>query len=632
MVKAAAESVFTEQFENQLLQHPKGRAFAVANTSMGELYRNINVGFKKSLTQSQIDKSIQFLQESGLDEITPAELNTGEGKVKFRNAMTGSAYKKFGQNFATTFLQGLDKPMASAGLGDSWGVRTVKTELGDAKAKELFNLVPTRAKVKDFPSDVFPKIKTTLMRLKKTDPESATQLLFHTLQGFRPEDLTGLSWEDINLRTGEVSLTVKTKGGVQDTTGILSSPLIDALNDLQGDQTLSGPIFADTKKNASVINSEFDKVFGKEYLEVSSPTKGKRVEPMRVKKLRNLHETMLSSQGISAKDEIRQALTFRTSSEVAAEYASSTALRRRMNDIVNKNVVAFAGFSNSASVSQWMNDIGIKNLSNKTKSITITQEALMDFDYQDAVAPEVLQSYASSGNVSGGIPKEADPSVSEALNKKIIAEANLAADEATIASGQRADEVIEAQKTLAEKKKQSKLEVKAQKEADLLKKGGNLFDTLMSSASKVISKIDPTKLKSLTPLVTQNPYALGAATAGSAALGYQANVEAAQKGQTFLGEDPTPLQTQMYGLGRTAVEEVGGLPATVATSAKDIIETAPKAVMAAADLAGSGLAAVAGGVKDLAEQPNVERTQRQTLSEQLKNFMAGMGTNLNISN
>ena len=46
-----------------------------------------------------IDKSIQFLQESGLDEITPAELNTGEGKVKFRNAMTGSAYKKFGQNF-----------------------------------------------------------------------------------------------------------------------------------------------------------------------------------------------------------------------------------------------------------------------------------------------------------------------------------------------------------------------------------------------------------------------------------------------------------------------------------------------------------------------------------------------------
>ena len=653
MVKAAEQPIFIAEFEQQLLQHPKGRTFAIANTSLEELYKNINIGYKKTLTRSEVNKSIKFLQESGLGEMTPAELSTGEGKVRFRDAMTGPAYKSFGQSFTTKFIQGLDKPMASAGLGDSWGRRTIIGELGDAKAKELFDLQPTRKTIKDFPVDTFPKLKTTLMRLRNTDPEAATQLLFHVLQGFRPEDLNetvktldngstitygGLNWENINLRTGEVRLTIKTAGGVQETTGILASPLVDALKDLQGDQTLSGPVFKDTKKNANIINAEFDKVFGKEFLQVSSPKGGTRFESMRVAKLRNLNESLLSAQGIEKKSDLSKALTFRANPEVAAQYATSTALRKLMNNAVAKNLVAFAGYSNSPSVSQWMNDVGVKNLSNKTKQISITQEVLEEFDYiEDAVkknilSQEVFQSYSPEGNVLGGIPKEPDPEVTKALNQQAIAQANLAADEATIARGQIVDEVIEAQKTLAEKKAKSKLEVKAQKEAELLKKGSNLFDNLMESGKKVISKIDPDKLKGIVPLFTQNPYALGAATVGSGLIGYQSNLEAAQEGDTILGKDPSPMQSQMYALTKTAAEEVGGLPATVAMEAQNIVQAAPKTIMAATDLAGSGLAAVAGQVKNLAEQPNVNRTQRQTLSEQLKNFMAGMGTNLNISN
>jgi len=278
------------------------------------------------------------------------------------------------------------------------GRRTIIGELGDAKAKQLFDLDPTRAKIRDFPVDTFPKIKTTLMRLRNTDPEAATQMLFHVLQGFRPEDLnetvktlddgstitySGLNWESINLRTGEVRLTIKTKSGVQETTGILASPLVDALKDLQGDQTLSGPVFKDTKKNSSIINAEFDKVFGKEFLQVSSPKKGTRFEPMRVKKLRNLNESLLSAQGINKTDDLSKALTFRASPEVASDYATSTSLRRRMNNAVAKNLVAFAGYSDSPSVSQWMNDVGVKSLSNKTKQISITQEVLEEFDYID---------------------------------------------------------------------------------------------------------------------------------------------------------------------------------------------------------------------------------------------------------
>ena len=654
MVKAAEQPIFIAEFEQQLLQHPKGRTFAIANTSLEELYKNINIGYKKTLTRSEVNKSIKFLQESGLGEMTPAELSTGEGKVKFRDAMTGPAYKSFGQSFTTKFIQGLDKPMASAGLGDSWGRRTIIGELGDAKAKQLFDLQPTRKTIKDFPVDTFPKIKTTLMRLRNTDPEAATQLLFHVLQGFRPEDLnetvktlddgstitySGLNWENINLRTGEVRLTIKTAGGVQETTGILASPLVDALKDLQGDQTLSGPVFKDTKKNANIINAEFDKVFEKEFLQVSSPKGGTRFESMRVAKLRNLNESLLSAQGIEKKSDLSKALTFRANPEVAARYATSTALRKLMNNAVAKNLVAFAGYSNSPSVSQWMNDVGVKNLSNKTKQISITQEVLEEFDYiEDAVkknilSQEVFQSYSPEGNVLGGIPKEPDPEVTKALNQQAIAQANLAADEATIARGQIADEVIEAQKTLAEKKKESKIKTAAETLEKTRQQGVELIDGLINKAKKIpLPKVDPDKLKSLAPLVTQNPYAIGALGVGSGIIGYQSNLEAAQKGDTILGKDPSPMQSQMYALTRTAAEEAGGLPATVAMEAQNIVQAAPKAVMAATDLVGSGLAAVAGEVKNLAEQPNVDRTQRQTLSEQLKNFMAGMGTNLNISN
>ena len=71
-----------------------------------------------------------------------------------------------------------------------------------------------------------------------------------------------MNWESINLRTGEVRLTIKTAGDVQETTGILASPLVDALKDLQGDQTLSGPVFKDTKKNASIITVRFFDIMG----------------------------------------------------------------------------------------------------------------------------------------------------------------------------------------------------------------------------------------------------------------------------------------------------------------------------------------------------------------------------------
>ncbi|MEC7266954.1 MAG: TerB family tellurite resistance protein, partial [Pseudomonadota bacterium] len=60
LIRAAQIDGTVDAHEQQLLQHPKGRTFAIANTSLEELYKNINIGYKKTLTRSEVNKSIKF--------------------------------------------------------------------------------------------------------------------------------------------------------------------------------------------------------------------------------------------------------------------------------------------------------------------------------------------------------------------------------------------------------------------------------------------------------------------------------------------------------------------------------------------------------------------------------------------
>lgn len=410
---------FNEEFEKKLVEGNKSRTASIRNTPISELAANRLVGESKTYKESYIAKNTEYLNASGLGQYTPAQL--GDNEQLIRLLVDSEAYTSFGKNRsleAQKFLSGI---MESSGFEDSWPRKALKRQLGTTKAKEQIVGDPTRARVREFPPDVFPRLKESLIILNKTNPEAGAQLAMHMFGGFRPEDLTTLRVENINFRTGEVlDLEIKTKGGVQTTSGVLAPPLRDILKNYVGERK-EGLVFANTKKNSEQINTVFDTTFPSDYLEVYSKEKGWRKEAMRVKKLRNLNETVFSAFGIDPKSEIRRALTFRMPATQAEAYASMQANRKQVEKVVARNVALFAGATNTTSVAQFFSDIGVP-ASNATSTIAITKEVLEDAGYSDAANPEYFKSLPDSGSIIGGrIAGQVSPEVSEAASASAIA-------------------------------------------------------------------------------------------------------------------------------------------------------------------------------------------------------------------
>tara|TARA_R110002012_G_scaffold38812_1_gene107642 strand:+ start:163 stop:2016 length:1854 start_codon:yes stop_codon:yes gene_type:complete len=413
---------FINEFEEMLAASPDGRPQTINNTTIGELFKNRNPAETKSMSQSKINSATKFFETSGMLDMTPAEITADP--VAFTKMMQGEGYQQLGKSQATkaqAFLSGI---LEDAGHGQSWPSRTLKTQLGREKALNTFDFEVTRAKVKEFPDDVFSKLKTSAARLQsKGDKEAAAQLLMHMFGGYRPEDLNGISIDDINFKTGVVeNVEIKAAGATVSKSAIFSPPILDAIKMHIGNRK-TGLLFESTQENSKRINNVFDEVFGKDYLTVSSPKGGKRQEPMRVKKLRNLNESILSGYDVS--EQARKVVTLRAQSNVAEDYATSAARRRQIEKITAKNVALFSAGSESSSVAQFMSDVGVVSPSNRTATIAATKEVLEELGYENAVNPDFYNSLPESGEVIGGkIAGQVDPEVSASLNQKQI-QANL---------------------------------------------------------------------------------------------------------------------------------------------------------------------------------------------------------------
>ena len=458
---------FNPEFEAMLTASPDGRPQTINNTTLRDLFQNRQIGETKDMTQGKINSATRFFAAAGLLDTTPAEIVANP--VMFAQAMQGEAYESFGKSQATkaqAFLSGI---FEDAGHGPSWPSRTLKTQIGKEAAFEAFDLKPTRATVKEFPDDVFSKLKESVVRLNATgDKEAAAQLLMHMFGGYRPEDLNGINIEDINFKTGVADdVEIKGSGGTTIKKAVFAPPILDAIKMHIGDRT-TGLIFENTQKNSERINRVFDEVFGKDYLSVTSPKLGKRQEPMRVKKLRNLNESILS--GFDYSDQARKALTLRASSDVAEDYAVSTARRKQLERMTARNVALFSAGSGTTSVAQFMTDAGAAP-SQRTGLITATKEILEELGYENAVDPDFFNSLPDGGEVIGGrVAGQVDPDVAaaQARDQVLKSERSAQLTEKEILQDQGDLEALREQ--AAKDKKFKKIEKKAATGRDLINK------------------------------------------------------------------------------------------------------------------------------------------------------------------
>jgi|TARA_R100000479_G_scaffold156908_1_gene93547 hypothetical protein len=433
---------FNKEFEATLTEGGKSRTKSVANTPISQLSANRKVGESKTYTTSFINNSAEFLNAAGLGEYTPAQL--ADNPQLIRRLVESPAYEKFGKNRANNAQKFLSGIMQAGGFGESWPSRNLKTEFSPTVAKDTIVPDPSRARIDEFPPDpriagpkptIYGGLKQALAILQKENPEAAAQLGLHMFGGFRPEDLNNVELKNINFKTGLVKeIEIKTGSGVQKTSGILAAPLLDIVKQYVGDRR-TGLLFENTKNNAAAINKVLKQVFPIDYITVTSEIKGERKEPLTVKRLRNLNETLLTTFGVDEKSDLRKVMTFRAPTTVAGAYATKKANRRRINEVVAKNVAAFVAGSETTSTAQYFSDIGVK-ASNVTQLITPTKELLEDVDFivGEDISFEYHAALPEEGNVvSGKAPGQINPEVTEAFNRQAIAQAGAAESQAELA-------------------------------------------------------------------------------------------------------------------------------------------------------------------------------------------------------
>tara|TARA_R100001510_G_scaffold54447_1_gene57161 strand:+ start:595 stop:2424 length:1830 start_codon:yes stop_codon:yes gene_type:complete len=437
---------FNKEFEATLTEGGKSRTKSVANTPISQLSANRKVGESKTYTTNFINNATEFLNAAGLGEYTPAQLVDNPQLI--RRLVESPAYEKFGKNRANNAQKFLSGIMQAGGFGESWPSRNLKTEFSPTVAKDTIVPDPSRARVDEFAPDprilapkttekgatVYSGLKQALAILQKENPEAAAQLGLHMFGGFRPEDLNNVELKNINFKTGLVKeIEIKTGSGVQKTSGILAAPLLDIVKQYVGDRR-TGLLFENTKNNAAAINKVLKQVFPIDYITVTSEIKGERKEPLTVKKLRNLNETLLTTFGVDEKSDLRKVMTFRAPTTVAGVYASKKANRRRINEVVAKNVAAFVAGSETTSTAQYFSDIGVK-ASNVTQLITPTKELLEDVDFivGEDISPEYHAALPEAGNVTTGkAPGQVSPEVTESFNRQAIAQAGAAEAQAEL--------------------------------------------------------------------------------------------------------------------------------------------------------------------------------------------------------
>jgi len=403
---------YSEELETKFREGSRGKN--IANTPLGELI----AGRVDTYSERAKKNAIDYFED--IIDLTPEELK--DKPELFREAMVGSSYEQYGKNKGNDAQKLLSGIMEDAGAESSWPRKTLLSELGRDKANELFDLEPIRRNVR-FDDDVFKNLKKSMVILSnQNDTQAVAQLALHAFGGFRPSDLKGIKVEDIDFRTGEVQATIKTKGATQLTTGYFAPPLLDAIKLHVGNRK-QGLVFEDVDANVKRINPVLADVFGPEAIVSRSEKTGEtKTSTMHVKELRNLNESLLTTQGVEPNSEARKALTFRLPSSVAGKYAASTANRRVMREMVAKNVSMIAGYSETPNVSQFFADVGIP-ASNTTRQIAVTQGTLEMFEgYSDTLSREFVESIPEGDGIGFASPVKADPEMSAAFKESTMAE------------------------------------------------------------------------------------------------------------------------------------------------------------------------------------------------------------------
>jgi len=305
---------------------------------------------------------------------------------------------------------------AGAGFGDGY----VKNETSSYLTPDVFtkeagwSFKRARKTPTGFQNDIYVKLKEILAD-ESIDKEIRLQMGTHIFGGFRPDNLSNFKIENYDRENGILTFYDPKGKGLNKDKFLVVNPAVKGILDAQIGNRTSGLIFPNAKANQTKLNNILKARL--DPITFSKPGGIIASENFTVYKLRNLNETILSDSGLNEGD--INFLNGRASSTEAGGYVASSARKRRINNAANELVASIAGYSGTATVSQFASDIGV-DFPDKALSTVISKDLLVDEDYLSALDPEFFESLPSESGTYSSIPL-ADPELTEQYKQETIA-------------------------------------------------------------------------------------------------------------------------------------------------------------------------------------------------------------------
>jgi len=369
---------FNENFEKLIADSGELRKDFLDKTPLINLVVNANTfGSRQAVGKK--------LGELGLSELTLGDINNNkEAKAKFANAIIDD-----GSENANKILSSFKKVFNEAGYvaqGNNNPVRLlVDSVVGEAKrvstfpqSREATRKIPIPYK-NTAPYEKIAKVASGLINSKDVKQKEAGYLTLMILMGgYRPSDLKNLKLEKIDFQTGFVS-ELLIKDAIRDATkgnqpavykaGIFTPDILDVVKQFVGDRT-DGLVFKNLASTQKIANQALKNADIPVGYTVKGVEKGGEFS---LEDLRKMSETHLSAMGIPEGSPERDFLTLRANPTTTRAYVATGGMGSLELAHV-KRISIHALLNGQNSVAQYLANIGIKNLSNRTKKYNVPEE------------------------------------------------------------------------------------------------------------------------------------------------------------------------------------------------------------------------------------------------------------------
>ena len=492
----AKDIEFSPAFEQKIadLTGTKGvRGETLKNIPLGEIFENA-----KNIKEN----SLKPLKILGFENLTITEIY-GAKKREFAETIINS--NKLTPTQKGDLLKPFKGLLAEVGITAQGSTNPIRSELVNVVGKSAYSkaglgTASTRLIPASYGIEAYQTAKKVAAEFNAAgQQEPKTLMLLQMFGGYRPSDFKNIKLENINFETGLVSgVSLKTDTDKTIKLAYLPQAQLDIIKSFVKDRK-EGLLFPNLNSATDLINEKLSKTnLSIEYYQESTSSMVNK--PFSSYDFRRIKETDLTAAGINQDSIVRKLFSWRAASDIVAKYTAGAGVASQLEEANSKAFTPYVALTDGNVVSsgtkshgQFLLEVGVQP-GEFTKTYMATKQMVKNI-------PPNLQ--IKMKNQFGNIPYTnsidgsaindniLEPNIESANKYQQLANTELEVkqNQASIQLAKELPAANEAKEIIAENKKNTLLQKKADSKAESANKGKSILSNWISKVGKPLKTL-----------------------------------------------------------------------------------------------------------------------------------------------